>query len=91
MACSVVSHCPDEVMTLTFVGLEESRQKMTVARGMIQTVASVEPMWKDKEDRKMTCLLTNKDGSLRYKTSLDLDGPREYEVVMAWVIFGKVG
>uniref|UniRef100_A0ABM5ERM8 B-cell receptor CD22 n=1 Tax=Pogona vitticeps TaxID=103695 RepID=A0ABM5ERM8_9SAUR len=75
VACSVAYHCPDEPMTLTFIDLEGSRQKMTIANGMVQTVASVEPVWKDEKYRKMTCLLHDKDGLLRYKASLELDGP----------------
>ncbi|XP_062818340.1 B-cell receptor CD22-like isoform X2 [Anolis carolinensis] len=70
--CSVSYHCPNEPMMLTLRGLEKHPQKRNIGNRTIQTIVSFEPTW-EEESKKVICLLTNKDGSHKSKTTLQLD------------------
>ncbi|XP_053123580.1 B-cell receptor CD22-like [Hemicordylus capensis] len=65
VSCSVNYHCPDEPITLTLSGLEETRwfSPSTSSRnGVIETKARFIPTWED-HGKTLRCLLHSHDGS----------------------------
>ncbi|XP_042296597.1 sialoadhesin-like isoform X1 [Sceloporus undulatus] len=70
--CSASYHCPEEPMVLILRGLEKHLPKRTIGNRIIQTTVSFEPTW-EEERKKVTCLLTSKDGAQKSKSTLQLD------------------